>query len=219
MIWTSVHYGRYGINGQLSILECALSEIRSSAGRGQRSDAARNRELIVDAAREALADDGDASLHAIARAAGVGQGTLYRHFPTREALVMAVHRSDIRALVDAAPALLGQHEPVSALRAWLDQLAQYGRIKRGLGSALHTVMHDQLMTEGYAPVLEALTTLLDAGARAGRIRSDVTADEVMLLLSFLWRLDDEDGTTRTAHMLDLVVDALRPIPDQVAAVR
>ena len=193
-------------------------EIRPPAathGRGMRSDATRNRALIVSVARDVLAGDGDATMHAIAKAASVGQGTLYRHFPTREALVMAVHRSDISGLVAAAPALLDQHEPVVALRMWLDQLAQYGRIKRGLASALHTVMHDQLMTEGYAPVLDALAVLLHAGVLRGQVRADVTADEAMLLLGFLWRIEvDEDWSSRTTRMLDLVVDGLRPISGQ-----
>jgi len=187
----------------------------SLSARGKRSDATRNRVHIVTVARDLLADDGDASLHAIAKAAGVGQGTLYRHFPTREALVMAVHRSDINGLVAAAPALLELHEPVIALRKWLEQLAKYGRIKRGLGSALHTVMHDQLMTEGYAPVLDALTALLDAGIHRGQIRADVTADEAMLLLGFLWRIEvDEAWPSRTARMLDLVMHGLRPASRQ-----
>jgi AcrR family transcriptional regulator len=185
-----------------------------SSGRAPRSDAVRNRDAIVDAAREVLAGDGDASMHAIARAAGVGQGTLYRHFPTREALVMFVHRHDVGRLVEAAPALLDRHEPVVALRMWLDQLAEYGRIKQGLGSALHTVMHEQLMSEGYAPVIGALDLLLAAGSSRGLIRADVSPDEVMLLLGFLWRIELDDAwSQRTARLLDLVVDALRPRAD------
>ncbi|RWR17762.1 TetR/AcrR family transcriptional regulator [Microbacterium enclense] len=213
-MWTGVRYERYGLNGRLSRRARVRDEDPQPAddgARAKRSDATRNRANIVTAARDVLAGDGDASMHAIAKAAGVGQGTLYRHFPTREALVMAVHRTDIAGLVDAAPLLLAQHDPVLALRLWLDHLAQYGRIKRGLGSALHTVMHDQLMTEGYAPVLRALAHLLEAGAREDRIRADVTADEVMLLLGFLWRIEaDETWSSRVERMLDLVVDGLRP---------
>src|SRR5580700_10735083 len=97
-----------------------------------RADAQKNRAKILDAARAALAAAPDASLNSIAKAAGVGPGTLYRHFPNREALVLAVYRQEIQALVDLAPALIAKHPPLVALRLWFDRLAHYGRIKHGL---------------------------------------------------------------------------------------
>lgn len=175
-----------------------------------RRDAERNRARILDAARAALDADGDASMHAVAKAAGVGQGTLYRHFPTREALVMAVHRHDVAELVDAAPALLTDREPPAALRAWLDRLARYGRIKHGLAGALHTAMHAELADEGYDPVVGAIRTMLDAGVADGSLRADVSADEVLLMVGFLWRIDLDDAwEDRTTRMLDTVLDGLR----------
>jgi AcrR family transcriptional regulator len=175
-----------------------------------RADAEQNRTRILDVARTALAASGNASMQSIAKQAGIGQGTLYRHFPNREALVLAVHRHDVRALVDAAPELLDTHPPFEALRLWFDRLADYGRIKHGLAGALHTVTRAQLAGEGYGPVIGSITLLLDACKKAGSTRPDVDAEEVLLLVGFLWRIDlDADWEARSRHMLNLVMDALR----------
>src|SRR5580704_12330249 len=104
------------------------------AGEPLRADAQQNRQRILEAAREAFAASGEASLNSIAKKAGVGPGTLYRHFPSREALVLAVYRYDVQKLADAAAELLSEHEPLRALRLWFDRLAYYGQIKHGLGN-------------------------------------------------------------------------------------
>lgn len=180
------------------------------AGRpAQRADAERNRSRILDAARASLAESGDASMQSIAKRAGIGQGTLYRHFPTREALVLEVHRHDVAELVGAAPALLAQHPPRQALRLWLDRLAVYGQIKRGLAGALHTATYRQLAGEGYGPVIGAISMLLGAGQEAGMIRDDIEAEEVLLLVGFLWRIEtDAAWAERTGRLLDLVMHGL-----------
>jgi AcrR family transcriptional regulator len=148
-------------------------------------------------------------MQSIAQRAGIGQGTLYRHFPTREALVLEVHRHDVAELVDAAPALLAQHSPLEALRRWLDRLALYGQIKRGLAGALHTATHKQLAEEGYGPVIKAITMLLDACKETGAVRNDLEAEEVLLLVGFLWRIEtDSAWAERTARMLDVVMEGL-----------
>jgi AcrR family transcriptional regulator len=175
-----------------------------------RSDAEQNRARILEAARTVMATSGDVSMQSIAKLAGVGQGTLYRHFPSREALVLAVHRHDVSELVDAAPALLKTHPPLEALRLWFDRLASYGRLKHGLAGALHTVTRAELAGEGYGPVIAAIALLLDAGKQAGSLRPDVDAEEVLLMVGFLWRIDlDADWEPRSRHMLILVMDALR----------
>ena len=148
-------------------------------------------------------------MQSIAKRAGIGQGTLYRHFPTREALVLEVHRHDVADLVDAAPALLAEHPPREALRLWLDRLAVYGQIKRGLAGAFHSATHKQLAGEGYGPVIGAITLLLDACKKAGAVRGDVEAEEVLLLVGFLWRIDTDDNwAVRTARLLDIVMRGL-----------
>ena len=175
----------------------------------RRADAELNRSRILDAARESLAESGDASMQSIAKRAGIGQGTLYRHFPTREALVLEVHRHDVAELVDAAPAQLAEHPPREALRLWLDRLALYGQIKRGLAGAFHTATHSQLAGEGYGPVINAITLLLDACKEVGAVRADIEAEEVLLLVGFLWRIETDDNwAVRTARMLDLVMAGL-----------
>src|ERR1700691_5870553 len=97
-----------------------------------RADAQANRDRILDVARDALAADPAASLNLIAKRAGVGAGTLYRHFPSRESLVLGVYRKEIDTLVALAPVLLGKQQPVHAFRGWCDRLAKFGRMKYGV---------------------------------------------------------------------------------------
>jgi AcrR family transcriptional regulator len=176
-----------------------------------RADAAANRDKILDAARTALGVSGDASMQSIAKAAGIGQGTMYRHFPTREALILAVHRNDVRALVEAAPTLLASRSAPVALREWFDQLAAYGRIKHGLADALYSVMRETLSDEGYSSIVDAIDLLLEAGKHAGTVRPDIDAEEMLLLVGFLWRIEtDATWQSRSSHLLDLVMDATRP---------
>ena len=175
-----------------------------------RADAQQNRDRILEVAREAFASAGDASLNSIAKKAGVGPGTLYRHFPNRESLVLAVYRYDVQQLVDSAPALLKEHQPLEALRLWFDRLAYYGRIKHGLADVLHAATSDGLVGETYGPVIGAITSLMRACEEAGTIRPGVSPDDVLLLLGFLWRIDPgDDSEARAARMLDLVMDGLR----------
>jgi AcrR family transcriptional regulator len=159
----------------------------------QRADAVVNRARIVEVASAALAADSSTSLNQIAKKAGVGPGTLYRHFP--------------------APELLAQHAPVVALRRWLDHLAEYGMTKVGLGDALYsaTMTHEGLANESYGPVIGALSSLLEANIDAGTIRPDADADDVLLLMGFLWRIDPaSDWRARSSRMIDLVFDGLLP---------
>lgn len=172
-----------------------------------RSDAEQNRARILDVARTALATSGEVTLNSIAKLAGVGQGTMYRHFPNREALLLAVYRQDVRAVIDAASALLAEHPPVEALRLWFDRLAAYGRIKHGVSAAVEAATRADLSHEYYDQVIAAITLLLDAGQATGELRPDVDAGDVLLLVGFLWRTPVEDSTR---HLLDIVMDGLRP---------
>ncbi|HEX4212514.1 MAG TPA: TetR/AcrR family transcriptional regulator [Candidatus Dormibacteraeota bacterium] len=176
----------------------------------RRVDAEQNRTRILEVARNALASSSDVALHSIAKRAGVGQGTLYRHFPTREALVLAVYRQDVGELIDAASALLAEHEPGEAMRLWFDRLAAFGRVKHGLAGVLREATRASLSDEHYRPVVEAIEQLLSAGQDSGLLRPDVDAEEVLLLVSFLWRGDQDDGWDGGArHMLRIVLDGLR----------
>ena len=163
-----------------------------------RADAAGNRARIIAAARAAIADAGEVKLNAIARQAGVGQGTLYRHFPTREDLLAEVYREDVDELVAAAPALLAEHEPLTALACWFDQVAGYARIKRGVFAAVEAGVSQALAAHSLGPIGEAITVLLDAGKADGTIRPDVDARDVILLIGYLTRLDQSEWDTQPA---------------------
>jgi AcrR family transcriptional regulator len=177
-----------------------------------RADAEQNRARILEVARTALSASSDVTLNSIAKLAGVGQGTMYRHFPSREDLLLAVYRRDVEAVIDAAPELLAAHPPAEALRRWLDRLASYGRIKHGVAAAVQAATRADLSGEYYGRVTAAITLLLDAGQAAGTLRADVDADEVLLLVGFLWRIDNPGWEDRSRHLLTLVMDGLRPPP-------
>lgn len=175
----------------------------------RRADAARNRAHLLDVAREALHEDRTATMQRVARAAGVGQGTIYRHFPTREALLAEVYRDDFEALVASARDLAGRSDQRGALRTWLDELAAFGAQKHALADVLDAATRQQLHDEQYDAIVEAIGALLDAGRRSGTVRDDVTPADLLALVAFLWHLG-EAAAGRVPHLLDLVVDGLRP---------
>ena len=158
----------------------------------KRSDARRNRDAILAAALVALTESPDASLNAIAKRAGVANATLYRHFSTREELVLATYELEVGRLVDAAEVLLGQQAPNDALRSWVERLAGYAVTKHGLADALRkatTPGNDLSSSDTYDAIVGALDLLLQANIEAGNLRQDVDADDVILALAGLWQLD------------------------------
>jgi AcrR family transcriptional regulator len=173
-----------------------------------RSDARENRDRILEVARHALLESGDTSLNQIAKQAKVGPGTLYRHFPTREALVLAVYQLDVEQLVDSVPAQLATHSPLEALHAWITELVAYMRIKHGLGEALSPGARQSVTEQTYGPVIAALTQMLDAGKQDGTIRDDADAADLLLLTGALWRAPDGEED-RSQRMLGLILDGLR----------
>jgi AcrR family transcriptional regulator len=176
----------------------------------QRADARHNRERILEVAHRAFEQSGDASLNSIAKDAGVGAGTLYRHFPTREALILAVYQHEVQRLVDSVPDVLATHTPLDALRIWFERLASYVRVKHGLGEALHTAAAQQIVNDTYAPVTAAVGQLLAACEAAGAVRTGLDPADVLLVMGFLWRLnDDHNGRAQAARTFDLVLDGLR----------
>ncbi|MFF4962754.1 TetR/AcrR family transcriptional regulator [Streptomyces sp. NPDC001222] len=192
----------------------ATGRSAAAPGRPERADARRNRDRLLAAARNAFAATPDAvPLDAIARAAGVGIGTLYRHFPTREALVEAVYSAELDEVVSSAPALLGEHEPAAALRAWMTRYAAFFKIKRGLSDTLRAGWASgSIATPATRErITAAIAMMLRRGAETGSLRSDVDPEDVtMMLLGVFLSTMAIDSPEKVDRLLDLIVDALRP---------
>jgi AcrR family transcriptional regulator len=174
-----------------------------------RADARANRDRLLDVARDALAADPEASLNSIAKAAGVGAGTLYRHFPTREALVLGVYRKEIDSLVALAPTLLGKHPPLQAFRMWCDRLARFGRMKYGIADVIHAATSDQDLQGTYLPLLGAVRQLMAACEGSGEIRPGSDPEDLLVLMGLLWRIPPNSvGTARVKRLLALAFRGL-----------
>ena len=184
-----------------------------AVGRVLRADARRNRDRLLSVAVRAFSQDGpDVTLDAIAKDAGVGIGTLYRHFPTREALIEAAYRSELARLCDAVPDLLQDMPPDEATRAWMDRYIEYMTTKRGMAGALRAVI-----ASGGTPYAQsrdrlttAITSLLQAGAAAGALRADIEPGDVLASLSGISLAAGEPAQRDQARrLLDLLMDGLR----------
>ncbi|WP_327040363.1 TetR/AcrR family transcriptional regulator [Micromonospora ureilytica] len=173
-----------------------------------RSDARENRARILAAARRAFAEDGETSMNQIAQLAGVGPGTLYRNYPSREALVLAVYQDAVEELVESVPGLLSTLPPLEALRRWTTALVSAMRGKQGLGAALSPGAHQSITEQSYAPVVAAIAQLLDAGKRDGTIRADAEPADFLQLTGALWRAP----TGAEGRILGLILDGLSTHP-------
>ncbi|MFE0417231.1 TetR/AcrR family transcriptional regulator [Streptomyces tendae] len=182
--------------------------------RATRADAARNRDQLLEVATRVLASPGgETSLRAIAREAGVGIGTLYRHFPTRESLVEAVYRDQVVRLTKGARDLLADETPAVAMRRWMDLFGDWIATKNGMLDTLPALIESGAV--GHArtrdELLNAITTILDAGRAAGDLRPDVTAEETAAGLIGIFTVAHQSGPTVTAdRLLDIFLDGLRP---------
>lgn len=178
-----------------------------------RADARRNRDRLLETAVRAFSADGpEASLDAIAKRAGVGIGTLYRHFPTREALVEAVYRDQLEKLCDAAAELLETAPPDEALRAWMDRFVGYMATKRELAGTLRAVIASggNPFARSRDRLTAAITTLLRAGATAGSVRTDVEPEDVLAGLSGITlAAGGPERRDQARRLLDLLMDGLR----------
>ena len=153
-----------------------------------RSDAQANRDRILAVARDALAAEPNASLNSIAKEAEVGAGTLYRHFPTRESLILAVYRKEIETLVALAPALLAKHPPLQAFRIWCGRLAKFGRMKYGVADIVHAA---------------------DACKAAGALDAEAAPEDFILMVGLLWRIPPSAaGEAQVQRILAIAVRGL-----------
>lgn len=183
-----------------------------------RADARRNRERILEAAVRAFAEKGaDVPIDTIAKAAGVGSATLYRHFPTREALVEAAYRNELARVCDSAAVLLAELPPDRALRLWMDRFIGYLAAKQGMADALRAAVASGAdpFAESLDKLSAAIGSLLRAGAEAGLLRSDVEPIDLGLSLAGVSLVTDSAAQRdRAGRLLDLILDGLRYRPDR-----
>lgn len=183
-----------------------------AAPRPRRADARRNVDALVEAARTVFATSGvDAPAKEITDLAGVGVGTLYRHFPQRSDLVKAVVRNGIDAVADAGPELSAAHEPVEALTMWIQRFTELLGTKRGLASALHSGDPAFADLPGYflrrlGPTLAAL---LDTAAASGAVRGDISAEDLLYAIAQLCQPIPGRGPEHNQRIITVLVDGLR----------
>jgi AcrR family transcriptional regulator len=188
-------------------------EQSAETSRKLRADAVRNRERVLAAAKAVFSKGGaDASLEAVAKHAGVGIGTLYRHFPTREALFEAVYRHEVQQLSELAEQLKDESSPVEALRRWLHSDIELVATKKGMAAALALAVHgpSELYAESLERLAKAVGVLLDRAVAAGEIRADVSPKDLLRALVGMCYMHDQPGwQTSVLRLMDIFVDGLR----------
>ncbi len=189
-----------------------MSDTEDQNTRRVRSDAQRSVEALLVAAKEVFAASGaDAPVREIAEKAGVGVGTLYRHFPQRSDLVAAVFRHEIDACAEAAPVLAAELKPGEALAKWMDRYVDFIGTKRGLASALHSgdPAYNPLPNYYSQRLTPALQSLLEAAAATGEIRADFDAKDLLNAAANMSRFAYDVGPDHAKRMVGLLVDGLR----------
>jgi AcrR family transcriptional regulator len=181
--------------------------------RRPRADAVRNHERVLEAAKAVFSAGGpDASLEAVARRAGVGIGTLYRHFPTREALFEAVYRREVEQLADLAEQLKANDvAPTEALRRWLRSNVEFVATKKGMSAALALAAHgsSELSAYSFDRLTKAVGALLDRAVSAGEIRDDISPEDLLRALVGMCYMHDQPGWRASVlRLLDVLVDGL-----------
>jgi AcrR family transcriptional regulator len=187
--------------------------------RKPRADAVRNRERVLEAAKAVFGQGGaEASLEAVARQAGVGIGTLYRHFPTREALFEAVYRREVEQLVELANDLDGKMAPIEALRCWLRAGVEFMATKKGMAAALALVVHSssELVAYSIDRLTRAIGTLMERAIIAGEVRADLDPEDLLRTLVGMCYAQDRPGwQAKVLLLIDVLVDGLRRQRDQI----
>jgi len=181
--------------------------------RKPRADAVRNRERVLEAAKAVFSAGGaEASLEAVARAAGVGIGTLYRHFPTREALFEAVYRREVQQLADLAEQLKQEAKPIDALRQWMRSIVKFVATKKGMSAALTLAVdkNSKLFSSSADRLARTVGGLLDRAIAAGEIRDDISPEDLLRAVVGMCYMHDQPGwQTSVSRLVDVFVDGLR----------
>lgn len=178
-----------------------------------RADARRNHDQLLAAARDVFTEQGacEASLDHVAKRAGVGPGTLYRHFPTREDLLAAVYRDDVERIAARAGELATEHPPAEALAAWMRVHLDYVRQERGIGSAVKAMIGAENEAFEYCKVAlrNAVGSLLEPAKQAGAVRTDVTPTDLLRLVHGIG-VSCESAPHEADHLLEVVIEGLAP---------
>ncbi len=178
-----------------------------------RADARRNRDKLIGVAAAAFAEKGvETSLEDIARQAGVGIGTLYRHFPTREHLVEVVYRRELESLAAAARELAEKHPPDVALEEWMRRFVSYIATKRGMSNSLRILMtsNSSLFAEGFGNMRGALEGLLKTASEQGYVRTDMDTADVMHALASIYSIPESpEWRERSLRLIGLLMDGLK----------
>ena len=186
-----------------------------TAARRPRADAQRNRERILEVANQAFARSGaDASLDDIAKRAGVGPGTLYRHFPTRDALLGAVYRSEMEKLAEAERKFAQAMPPIEALRAWLLLFVDAIATKQIIAAALNTLVgdHKKVFQASYAQIHDAIRALVGRAIKSGDIRKDLDPVDLLRALVGVANVSTSPDWQQSARRLvDILIAGSRPI--------
>jgi AcrR family transcriptional regulator len=207
----------HGITGDFLRLQIIFMPKKSSqfTGRKPRTDAQRNRERILEMAKEAFTRSGaNASLDDIAKDAGVGPGTLYRHFPTREELLKAVYRTELEKLAAAEQKFAQTKPPVEALRAWLLLFVDAVATKQIIAPALNTLVgdHKKVFEASYAQMHEAIRALVKRGIKSGDIRKDLDPTDLLrALVGVAHVADSPDWQQGARRLVDILISGSRPV--------
>ena len=191
--------------------------------RKPRTDALRNRERVLEAAKLVFSIGGqDASLSAVARRADVGIGTLYRHFPTREALFEAVYRREVQQLAEFAAALDGDLDPLDALRQWMRAMVEFVATKKGMATALALAVQtsSDLVASTSERLARAVDALLGRAVAAGLIRDDISGEDLLRTLVGMCYTHDKPGwQANVLRLIDVFIDGLRrPSPPRRSSI-
>ena len=186
-----------------------------SAPRKPRADAQRNRDVILEVAKKAFTRSGaTASLDDIAKEAGVGPGTLYRHFPTRDALLEAVYRTEVEKLAAAEEKFAAAMPPLEALRAWMLLFVDYIATKKIIAPALNAAVggHSKVIEASHAPIQEAIRGLVKRGIKSGEIRRDLDpVDLLKALVGVAYMSSSPDWQPSARRLVDILLSGSRAI--------
>jgi AcrR family transcriptional regulator len=189
-----------------------IAKKKSATPRKPRADAERNRDRLMAVAKKTFAERGsDVTLDEIARGAGVGIGTLYRHFPTRDAMLQAVYRHEVEQLAEAATRLLESAKPLEALRAWLRLFVEYVGTKKLIIPALNAATSDStaLLEYSSAQIIDSANKLVAHAIENGDIRDDVLALDLLYAVFGFSKTDDQrEWVTRAYRLIDILIAGL-----------